>query len=101
MHACCVSVKVAEEKLEDHRRLNCPELRQLESRQMQRAVEEDWKEQIGKREKVRSLKCWFVVVSTLCWCAGDGICEEREGRVSCSLELVLGCPLLEMLGFKG
>lgn len=85
---CChnLSVKMAGEKLEEYRRLNCPELRQLESRQMQRAVQEDWKEQIGRREKVRSCMPSVVVVSTLCWCAGDGICEEGEGRVSFSLE---------------
>lgn len=46
-------MKVAEEKLEEYRRANCPELREVESRQMQRVVQDEWKEQIGRRDRVR------------------------------------------------
>ena len=42
----------AEAKLQEHQRVNCPELRRLESRQMQRKVQEEWKEQVERKEKV-------------------------------------------------
>ena len=47
-------VQVAEQRLEEYRRANCPELREVESRQMQRAVKEEWREQIEQREKVEA-----------------------------------------------
>jgi len=47
-----VVLQLAEEKLREHWRSNCPDLRRLESQQMQRAVEEEWKGQIKQRQEV-------------------------------------------------
>ena len=52
VHNIIVAPQTAEEKLREHWRSNCPDLRRLESRQMQRAVEEEWKEQIEQRQEV-------------------------------------------------
>ncbi len=46
-----INCQVAEEKLEEHKRLNCPELRRLESRQMQRMVQNEWKTQQERKEQ--------------------------------------------------
>lgn len=37
---------------------NCPEIRRMESRQQQRVIEGEWKEQIERRERVRK---WHLV----------------------------------------
>lgn len=47
-----VAPQLAEEKLREHWKSNCPDLRRLESQQMQRAVEEEWKGQIKQRQEV-------------------------------------------------
>ena len=73
-------------KLEEHRRVNCPELREMESRQMQRAVKEEWEDQIKWREKVRASLCFVsslgIIMPLLYIYVGGRICQEREGRVS-------------------
>jgi len=67
--------QVAEEKLEEHHRLNCPELRRLESRQMQRVVQEEWKAQQERREQV--LMASFSSVSRGCLANADSFVNEH------------------------
>ena len=63
-----VAPQLAEEKLQEHWKSNCPDLRRLESQQMQRAVEEEWKGQIKQRQEVCHLLegCLFICTSLLC-----------------------------------
>lgn len=44
--------QVAEEKLHEQWRINCPELRELESQQLQQSAQEEWENQIQTRQQV-------------------------------------------------
>eukprot|EP00731_Ephydatia_muelleri_P023219 Em0015g802a len=44
--------KVSEEKLHEHKRLNCRELRELQSKEMEQAMHRDWEEQVRHKEEV-------------------------------------------------
>ncbi|XP_062506158.1 trichoplein keratin filament-binding protein-like [Corticium candelabrum] len=43
--------ETAEEKLRQHWRANCPEIRQIESRQMMRDIHNTWSQQVTERER--------------------------------------------------
>lgn len=47
--------KLAHEKYLDHWRLNCPELREVESRQIERATHKEWENQIEKKQEERDI----------------------------------------------
>ena len=50
---CQINIlQVAEEKLHEQWRINCPELRELESQQLQQAAQEEWENQIETRQQV-------------------------------------------------
>ena len=78
IYGIIVVPQTAEEKLREHWRSNCPDLRRLESRQMQRAVEEEWKEQIEQRQEV-----WY----------------RLKGFVEYFQLVVLNCTFLLHVGF--
>ena len=43
--------KVSEEKMHEHKRLNCRELRELQSKEMEQAMHKDWEEQVRLKEE--------------------------------------------------
>ena len=45
-------VQLAEDKLREQWRLNCPELRELESQQMQQSAQDEWEHQIQRKQQV-------------------------------------------------
>lgn len=48
----CVSLQLADEKLREHWVSNCPELREVKSRQMERLTHEEWEHQKERKQKV-------------------------------------------------
>ena len=47
-----VYVQLAEGRLREQWRLNCPELREMESQQMQQSAQDEWENQIQRKQQV-------------------------------------------------